>query len=103
MDKTMTAAAWHREQARNQRLSDMKFPPASNPARRYAETAAYHDAAAEALEALAVPGVSEWVEAIAKARTFAVDDDEPMSNRPVDLVDDVRAALATLAKIGSER
>lgn len=98
MDKTMTAAAWHREQARNQRLSGMKFPPASNPARRYVETAAYHDAAAKALEALAVPGVAELLTMLAQdgaCVTAGIGGEYP---------DDAqRAALTTLVKIGGDR
>lgn len=93
MDKTMTAAAWHREQARNQRISGTKFPPASNPARRYAETAAYHDAAAKALEALAVGRLASWWARMAQADAVY----------GVTITDEERAALATLANIGENQ
>lgn len=104
--------AWHREQAKKelkeaawrQSYAD-RDPPGYGEhdshafhAEKHRATSAHHEAAAEALEALAVPGVAELLTMLAQdgaCVTAGIGGEYP---------DDAqRAALATLAKIGSER
>ena len=96
----MGAAKWHREQAQNARNSGAKLPPESNPARRYVEIASHHAAAADALEALAVPGVAGLIEGV------LCDDWMGHLDLPIEQALEIknaqRAALSTLAKIASE-
>jgi hypothetical protein len=86
----MSAAKWHREEA-------YSFAAAAKlhgygPAHSFSVAAREHARAADALEALAVPGVALWLARMANATDIY--------GQPV--TDDQRAALATLVRVAKE-
>ena len=95
----MSAAKWHRQRAQDERdISEARAAAYPRHAERYAENAAHHATAADALDALAVPGVTLAIRALANNPSVILSG----SGNTMEVTADVRAALATLAKIASE-
>lgn len=120
---TTESAAWHRERserrAEDARLAEQdsngllptNWPPtqslaewqatAAQDAKVAREASAHHALAADALEALAVPGVADLIAEVGEAKMVTTyREDDGIDRFPSDAQ---RAALATLAKIGAGR
>lgn len=96
----MSAAKWHRQKAQDERdISEARAAAYPRHAERYAENAAHHATAADALEALAVPGVAALLAHAADA--VCVTTHNMTSMKEVSISAAQSAALATLAKISS--
>lgn len=94
----MSAAKWHREQAAFS-TAYARLGPDDVLSGNAGEVAVHHATAADALDALAVPGVASLLAHLAISLSMQTDTGSRVGSKWM-LSDEERASLAALAKIG---